>query len=309
MRTAAETIAKLTESFPLTLVGYLILSMAKMKAPRNFTFHIAIYGNRQDANAIGTLLGASGLYIQPPHGFQSKVPYFNPQYLRRPGDEDYIAYFSPQFSTTLSTAFSEDDPLRYQVLEVFNNAHGPSIYTSVKPSPRLKTPLKEHQIKALSMMIEKEGGALENTQFDKMWIPITQLDGSIRYKNTISEVFQPDKPSLCFGGLLADNIVAEQDPHPRNTTLIVTPLSLLASWEEQINRHIHPNMISYHVYHGPGKQKPEHELKNYDVVLTTYDTLAAEGRKHHSKSIMEVKGIAALEWRRVVLDEGNLLYP
>lgn len=31
------------------------------------------------------------------------------------------------------------------------------------------------------MMIEKEGGALENTQFDKMWIPITQLDGSIRY--------------------------------------------------------------------------------------------------------------------------------
>lgn len=141
--TAAETIAKLTESFPLTLVGYLILSMAKMKAPRNFTFHIAIYGNRQDANAIGTLLGASGLYIQPPHGFQSKVPYFNPQYLRRPGDEDYIAYFSPQFSTTLSTTFSEDDPLRYQVLEVFNNAHGPSIYTSVKPSPRLKTPLKE----------------------------------------------------------------------------------------------------------------------------------------------------------------------
>lgn len=30
------------------------------------------------------------------------------------------------------------------------------------------------------MMIEKEGGALENTQFEKMWILITQLDGLIR---------------------------------------------------------------------------------------------------------------------------------
>lgn len=68
-------------------------------------------------------------------------------------------------------------------------------------------------------------------------------------------------------------------------------------------------MVSHHVYHGPGKQKPEHELKNYDVVFTTYDTLAVEGRKHHSKSTMEVKGIGALEWRRVVLDEGKLLYP
>lgn len=53
-------------------------------------------------------------------------------------------------------------------------------------------------------------------------------------------------------------------------------------------------MISYHVYHSPGKQKSEHELKNYDVVLTTYDTPAVEGRKHHSKSIMEAK--ESLHW-------------
>lgn len=90
----------------------------------------------------------------------------------------------------------------------------------------------------------------------------------LRYKNTISEVFQIDKPFLCLGGLLADvsilsfyatnwssrlkaytskdmglgktlsmlalittlldkveNIFAERDPRPRNTTLIITPLS------------------------------------------------------------------------------------
>lgn len=123
--TAVETIAKLTESFPLTLVGYLILSMAKEKAPRKFTFYIAIYGNRQDANAIGTLLGASGLYIQPPHGFQSKVPYFNPQYLRRPGDEDSIADFSPHFLPLCPLPFQKMTlcGIKYLKSSIMHKAH------------------------------------------------------------------------------------------------------------------------------------------------------------------------------------------
>ncbi|GME44698.1 hypothetical protein IQ06DRAFT_36521 [Neofusicoccum parvum] len=161
-----------------------------------------------------------------------------------------------------------------------------------------------------------------------MWSPMAQPDGSIRYKNTVVPFPQMGKPRLCLGGLLADDMglgktlsvlalitthldhvddagLIQDDVHPKMTTLIICPLSLLLTWEDQIKSHIHPTGVSYHIYHGPGRQKPLDELRNYHVILTTYDTIAAEGRKDFSKIAKVDKGILSLEWGRIVLDEGK----
>ena len=58
-------------------------------------------------------------------------------------------------------------------------------------------------------------------------------------------------------------------------TLIVAPLSVLANWQAQFLQHAKGN-ITITLYHGPGRAKSEGGLCGSDVVLTTYNVLAAE---------------------------------
>jgi hypothetical protein len=69
-------------------------------------------------------------------------------------------------------------------------------------------------------------------------------------------------------------------------------------------RHLHPNSLSWCKFHGPSKPSIE-ELGNFDVVITTYKTVALQW-KVHKKQPMGLKTLFSLYWHRIVLDEGML---
>lgn len=69
-----------------------------------------------------------------------------------------------------------------------------------------------------------------------------------------------------------------------------------------VDRHIHKGRMSYFVYHGSAKNKVS-DLTNYDVVLTTYDTIMAEEGKRVAKNSVR-KHLRNVDWCRIVLDEG-----
>jgi len=50
----------------------------------------------------------------------------------------------------------------------------------------------------------------------------------------------------------------------------------LDQWVEEIRNRVTPSHLKIHVYYGAQKIKDAHWLQNYDIVLTTYGTLAAE---------------------------------
>lgn len=127
----------------------------------------------------------------------------------------------------------------------------------------------------------------------------------IYFKNTVTESIQSTRPQMFFGGILADgmglgktlsmlSLITVYLDHSRGTslpnnqedsshsTLIVTPLSLLQTWEEQIQRHLYPGVVSFHIYHGSAR-RPLQPLGDYDIVLTTYDTIVAEKFQKSSK--------------------------
>jgi len=76
----------------------------------------------------------------------------------------------------------------------------------------------------------------------------------------------------------------------RGATLVVCPLSVLPVWEDQL-RTFAPD-LTVHTYHGAGKNSSAAFLLGFDVVLTTYKTLAQGS----------LKGVP---WHRVVLDEAH----
>lgn len=90
------------------------------------------------------------------------------------------------------------------------------------------------------------------------------------------------------------------------TTLLICPLSTITNWEEQIKQHTKENSISYYIYHGANRIRDVKKLVQYDIILTTYGSVASELRQRHQGR----GGSYPLEhigWFRIVLDEAHMI--
>lgn len=66
-------------------------------------------------------------------------------------------------------------------------------------------------------------------------------------------------------------------------TLVVTPLAALLQWKGELEKFVKPGHVSILVYHGAYRKDLGSELENYDVVLTTYQTIEQEYRRETNK--------------------------
>ncbi|GME73723.1 unnamed protein product [[Candida] boidinii] len=101
------------------------------------------------------------------------------------------------------------------------------------------------------------------------------------------------------GGILADDMglgktvqaislmVANKSKNPEcKTNLIIAPVSLLKQWANEIDLKIlRGHKLSCFIYHQSNKVSSSKKLKQYDVVLTSYNTLASEFKKHKASAI------------------------
>ncbi|KIV91642.1 hypothetical protein PV10_06158 [Exophiala mesophila] len=142
------------------------------------------------------------------------------------------------------------------------------------------------------------------------------------YYTNIATNFSVSKPpEFASGGLLADDMglgktiqiisLIMADPNKDGCpTLIISPLSVMSNWSQQAASHTKkkyaPRVLTYH---GPGNRgQSAKELKGYDIVITTYQTMTQElfqyGKSTPEKTPTK-KGLFSLTWRRLVLDEGH----
>lgn len=85
-------------------------------------------------------------------------------------------------------------------------------------------------------------------------------------------------------------------------TLIICPLSVLSNWIDQFEQHVRPNVkLSVYLYYGSDRSRDPSFLSSQDIVVTTYNVLAADfGNKNDSP-------LHKVDWLRVVLDEGHTI--
>ena len=143
-----------------------------------------------------------------------------------------------------------------------------------------------------------------------------------RYYNMIIGSITSQPPIEFYGGILADSMGLEKsltmislfasDYPPRDKgvlrkgnvggNLLIVPLSLLRTWEEQLSHHLHPGTLTWCKYHRSDRSAHAPTILEHDVVITTYDVVASQWRNLGKG----VQPLFSRVWRRIVLDEGAL---
>lgn len=195
---------------------------------------------------------------------------------------------------------------------------------------RIKTALLSHQRTGVGFIGQKEGW--REPTVPSLW-ERHQKNGTMFYEHIIVGTRMSSPLPETFGGILADemglgktltvlsaivgslewaynstNLQAhESSPltssckRPIKGTLIVVPSVLvLDEWLKEIQGHITPNSLKVLKYHGRKREYTIAELLNFDIVLSTYATVACEfGRG--SGPLYEII------WFRIILDEAHLI--
>ncbi|KAI1881221.1 hypothetical protein JX265_000047 [Neoarthrinium moseri] len=207
--------------------------------------------------------------------------------------ETYDAVREDSFTDTLATG--ED------VLKAMPTAEQPDA---------LKSQMLPYQLQGLAWMLAKENVKLPPVG-SKDIVQLWQRRTSTAYINLATSFATSSPPKLISGGILADDMglgktlqiisLIVSDGVENGPTLIVAPVSVLSNWEQQIKSHVkndqQPRVLVYHSC----KPMSGDELREYQVVITTYGMIGSESKAGHTGRLYGV------EWRRIVLDEGHTI--
>jgi SWI/SNF-related matrix-associated actin-dependent regulator of chromatin subfamily A3 len=120
--------------------------------------------------------------------------------------------------------------------------------------------------------------------------------------------------------------------HPLSDVVFrsVAPLSVISNWEKQIDDHCVRGALSCYTYYGTKRDITPKELQKFDVVITTYQTVAGEHeirdaaapskkKKKVEKTLFDIQWkvthdhslcgviLADLSSQRIVLDEAHTI--
>ncbi|KAI1457991.1 SNF2 family N-terminal domain-containing protein [Annulohypoxylon moriforme] len=310
-RSASQVISDLVRNYGVELSAY-------MEAPNKV--EVLIYGNFEEGEAIGDMLLEQDCFLQKPESYDTSRPYHNPQCLYDPNEEESF-WEDDELSPPQGAVLREKE--KNKVTELLDSATGPTNFRRVQISEVLVSKLKEHQIKALSMMTEKESGNICKAEFPSVWSESsdTKLSNK-RFYNHVTQSYTSRTPKLCLGGLLADDMglgktlttlaLIATSLNNGNMTLIICPMTTITCWQDQIERHFRKGSLDYKIYHGSTRHYDIATLKGTGIVLTTYETLRAElpdegGIRRGLNKSTKTDTLHSIDWHRVVLDEAHIV--
>jgi SWI/SNF-related matrix-associated actin-dependent regulator of chromatin subfamily A3 len=186
----------------------------------------------------------------------------------------------------------------------------------------LVSTLLPYQRQGLAWMLEKENPvlpAVRSKDICQLWKRSDKRKDV--FQNIATQFATTTPPTLAKGGILADDmglgktlqVISVILEGGVGTTLIVAPVSVMSNWVQQVERHVKKDSaLKVMTYHGGTRSKglTFKDFSEYNVVITTYGTLAAEYQPRGTKQAPKIprsSGLFSMRWARVVLDEGHII--
>ncbi|KAF2454610.1 SNF2 family N-terminal domain-containing protein [Lineolata rhizophorae] len=219
-------------------------------------------------------------------------------------NETYYDAVSDQFNTHGSLLGTVQDP--EETRKQINN-----LLSNIRPDEEI--PSKERVTTPIGMAVE----LMEHQKLGLTWLQ--QMEASSNKGGVLADDMGLGKTIQMLSLILSK---PSEDPI-RKTTLILAPVALLKQWELEILTKIQPgkHALKVCIHHGNSKKFSFKELRMYDVVLTTYGTVASELKRKEHWSNISANNPKALpgkkyaltligndcKWYRVILDEAQCI--
>ncbi|KAB8254841.1 SNF2 family N-terminal domain-containing protein [Aspergillus pseudonomiae] len=320
----------------LTNLNSLVESLRRAGKPADAATRVSIniYGREYDRDEVGRELSKKDLFLQHPDDCRVGIKYDNPHILRLDGMDETDTEDEEDVNEEVSETTPErDEGFGETMAEVFNSLQRGDHLTELGGSETLIRTLYRHQGEALDFMIQRETGNISEDKY-RLWQPKSVGRGQL-YCHVITGNEQQEQPDESGGGILADEMGmgkslttlvltaktlrearqwveetkalpgASLAKTPSRATLVIVPSRVLINtWEREIDDHLNGGMKMMR-YHGRSRKELVSNIDRYDIVITTYNTLA----KEHDAKILG-KGQSPLHdfaWYRVVLDEAHMI--
>lgn len=311
------------------------LSKAKTSAEAAIRVNIHVYGLENLRDQIGRQLSKGNLFLQHPDMCRPGIRYDNPHILRFDEIEDSDVgevTNAAEDEGQIGVSCECDAGFDETIATVFQSLRRPDKLNRLKETGNLVGSLYPHQEEALDFMAQRETG--EITVEYRLWQPKT-IGAEQGFSHVITHYHRQDMPDESGGGILADEMgmgkslttlvligkttgdarqwAAHSDTLPKSSlagkpcraTLLVVPQQLLINvWAREIDNHL-KGSLKMMIYHGRTRKSLLADIDHYDIVITTYNTLA----KEHDDKLLG-KGKSPLHdfiWYRVVLDEAHFI--
>ena len=303
-----------------------------------FDITINLYGPKNKASTIGKFLGQKNTFLRQPFMVDTGIEVLNPHaQAAAPRTTNGGNNGSSAPGTGYVTRTTEE--VRNDVIGMFDSLEQSEHLPEIDPDPCVTTTLLSHQKQGLYFLMNKEKERVFSDQEEgnnSLWRRKFNANGRHTYYNVITGQEERSKPPEVLGGILADMMglgktlsilslivgslreakqwgtqtCPEMDGQKsliRNTktTLLVSPLSTVANWEEQIATHIRPGALKYYIYHGGSRITDIDELAKFDIVITTYSIVSSDFTGRGKRK--DVNPLFHSNFFRIVLDEAHMI--
>ena len=163
----------------------------------------------------------------------------------------------------------------------------------------LAVKLLPHQVEGVAWMMDKEISHKKKTRGGVLADDM----GLGKTIQSVALILMNPRPSKEEGEKDKKNKIAAA---VSKSTLVVAPLALIKQWESEVKTKVEQeHALRVLVHHGASRTKRGADLKKYDIVITTYQTLTSEHAANDDDDSGIKTGCFGVHWYRVILDEAH----